>query len=348
MIIGLAHAVNRALAAALTSCLFASFSFAAYVPEQALAGFTLTGGSNDAGASIGTENFRLAAGKPESSAGIGPRLNQMHPEPMRTSPAHRVDRSRKARPRVSLLVAVQKTTAHRSKDTVASARAENLSTVAELVRLRGIEDRYFKNKAENLGRRISKRSDGSGTIIKFAYPKTGAEFLEALVAASRLGPLVNLVIYGHSAFTGLYMLEDRGFYKTVRDTAKGSALIEGAIADRRHKLRVLGARDLGDLKALVRRGKIRFATGAVVVFAGCSAAGETDIEPLGMASQTAKITGAVVFGSIGVTDESMADLMGTLADGEYSRGTWVRFNKGARPRKLNGNVLDPLEQLKLD
>ena len=56
---------------------------------------------------------------------------------------------------------------------------------------------------------------------------TGAEFLDALVAASRSGPIANLVVYGHAAPNALFMREDRGFYGTVMEVAKVSRIVSG-------------------------------------------------------------------------------------------------------------------------
>ena len=56
---------------------------------------------------------------------------------------------------------------------------------------------------------------------------TGEEFLDALIAASRNGPIANLVVYGHAAPAALFMREDRGFYASVMDVAKSSQIASG-------------------------------------------------------------------------------------------------------------------------
>jgi hypothetical protein len=245
---------------------------------------------------------------------------------------------------VNLLISGQKTVAPRTTDTLETAHEEKLETVAERVRLREMEDVYFAVKAKFLEQRIY---GGPTDPARLALPTTGAEFLDALVAASRRAAITNLVVFGHSASSGLYMLEDRGFYQSVSAAAQKSPLVDGPIAERLEKLRALGARDLGDLDDLVRRGDVKFAGDAVIVFTGCSVAGATEIEPLGIASRMAEITGAVVFASVDLTDGSMAEIPGWYRNVEYSKGTWVRFERGMNPKDLNTKVLDVLERLNL-
>ncbi len=244
--------------------------------------------------------------------------------------------------RVSLLMAVQKTATPRATDTPETARKEHLRSVAHMVWFRTREDQNFVNRTLLLGQRMEQSDKGSP---EFAYPTTGAELLAALVEASRKGVIANLVIYGHAAPSSLYMREDRGFYRSVAAVAAKSPLASGAEAedDNEAVLRALGARDLADLQSLVASGEIRFAKDAVIVIAGCAAGGERDVEPTGMGARLAEISGATVFASVGVTDQSMAGRHGSA--GEYSRGTWAKFVKGAPPEKLNTRILDALERV---
>ncbi len=116
-------------------------------------------------------------------------------------------------------------------------------------------------------------------------------------------------------------------------------------AEKEKILRSYGARDLSDLEALVQRGEIRFAPDAIVIFTGCAAGGERDIDPTGIAASIATIGHATVIASQGVTDQSMAGRNGYMSRNEYSRGTWVLFSEKAEPLRLGTRVLDPLKIL---
>jgi hypothetical protein len=249
---------------------------------------------------------------------------------------------------INVLVAAQKTVAARTSDTIETARQEGLETVERLIRLREREDINFAIKTKNLARRMHRESEHFASPPILAYPTTGAEFLEALILASRSGPITNLVIFGHAAATALYMIEDRGFYAKVDDVAKLTSMVGGTEAERAETLRNLGARDLGDLESLIKNGKAKFAKDAVIVFAGCGVAGATEVEPDGIASRLATITGATIIASIGVTDQSMSHARGGVPRKEYSRGTWVRFAAAAKPENLYTKVLDPLRHMRQD
>lgn len=245
---------------------------------------------------------------------------------------------------VSVVVADQKTAALRISDTLATARKHRLRSIGQLVRLRILEDANFAHRAEALARRMGQRIDAFATA-EIVRPSTGADFLDELVAASRQGPIGNLVIYGHAAPTALYMMEDRGFYRSVQEVAASTLLPSPAGVSKEAELRRLGARDLGDLQKLLQDGAIRFAPDAVVVFTGCAAAGEKSLDPAGIAARMAEITKATVVASLGVTDQSMAGRRRNPSPDEFSRGTWVRFAKDAKPEKLGTRVLDPLRAL---
>src|SRR4029077_12824277 len=140
---------------------------------------------------------------------------------------------------------------------------------------------------------------------QLARAATGEEFLAALVAASRRGPIGNLVVYGHAASNALFAREDRGVYASVADVARKTIIDEVTENDRLYQLRDLGARDLADFARLVERGEIRFTENAVIVFAGCGVAGRREVDTLGIAARATDITGATVIASIDVTDQSM-------------------------------------------
>ena len=246
---------------------------------------------------------------------------------------------------MNVLVAGQKTSSPRTTDTIDTARRERLGSIKRLVRLREKEDINFVIKTRNLARRMLREPKHFTDVPTRARPTTGAEFIEALITASRRGSITNLVIFGHAASTALYMIEDRGFYAKVSDVAKLTTLASGTDAEKEENLRHLGARDLDDLELLIREGKVRFAKNAVIIFAGCGVAGTADFESESIAARLAVITNATIIASIGVTDQSMSHARGNVPDKEYSRGTWVRFLNGTKPQKLHTKVIDPFKYL---
>lgn len=244
---------------------------------------------------------------------------------------------------VTLLIANQRTRALRTTDTQAEARKRRVGRIARLLVQREREDANFANRTKILAARMAEKV-GFRRPPKLAAVTTGAKFLISLISASRRGRLTNVVVYGHAASTGLYMIEDRGFYAAVSDVAKSTRLVTGTNEEKEKKLRAMGARDLKDLETLIKYGAIRFAENATIIFAGCGVAGRTDVEVAGIASRTAVLSGATVIASVGVTDQSMARRPGT-SKFEYSRVTWVLFVKGSQPKKLQTKTLDVTGQL---
>ncbi|HEY1735238.1 MAG TPA: hypothetical protein VGG12_01195 [Methylovirgula sp.] len=245
---------------------------------------------------------------------------------------------------VNLVIADQKTPAPRTTDTVATARKQRQRTVDQLVRFRAEEDENFAQRAAKLYAAIGLTAAPTALM----KPSTGAAFLDALVFASRQGPIGSLVIYGHSSPAALYMMEDRGFYRSVKEVAEQTPILPAGTADATEKEKILrsyGARDLSDLEALVQQGEIRFAPDAMVIFTGCAAGGEHQIDPKGIAGSLATIGHATVIASQGVTDQSMAGRNGYMTRNEYSRGSWVLFSEKADPLRLGTRVLDPLKTL---
>lgn len=245
---------------------------------------------------------------------------------------------------VNLLIAANRTGAQRYSDTYTSSGKKRRRPIAVSMRLRRADDANFRNRTRFLARRIEETSRSSPQL---AFTTTGAEFLDALVAASRGGPIGNLVIYGHAAPAALFMREDRGFYAAVMEVAKGSHVVSGEDVEKDEQLRLVGARDLSDFEWLLKRGEIRFARNAVIVFAGCGVAGKRDIDPNGMAARMAEITGIKVIASIDVTDQSMGRGR-NFRNHEYSRRSWVRFMGRRTPERLNTRVIDALKQLNLE
>jgi hypothetical protein len=244
---------------------------------------------------------------------------------------------------VNVFVVDQKTAAPRISDTPQTARKERMGSVDRLVKFRVLEDANFARRANILAHRMAQSTIESPPEI--VRPATGAAFLDALVSASRQGPIGDLVTFGHAGSSSLYMMEDRGFYRSVSEVAESTLVPNAVGVSKEQTLRASGARDLHDLEILVRSGDIRFAANAIVIFTGCAAAGEKDIDPSGIAARFAEITHATVIASLGVTDQSVVGRRGTLPFDEYSRGTWVRFVKGANPQKLGTRILDPLSAL---
>jgi hypothetical protein len=248
--------------------------------------------------------------------------------------------------RISLMIVGRKTVAPRSSDTLANVRKYRQWSVAAAVALRGAEDFHFTAKANSLAQRLGE-INGFASSPQVAPVATGAEFLAALVEASRQGPIVNVAVYGHAAQDALYMMEDRGFYTAVSNVARATQLAVGGNAEKEESLRGLGARDLSDLEALVNSGAIRFAKNAVIVFTGCAVAGKQNIDFTGIAARVAEITGVIAIASIDVTDQSM--LFGrNVLDVFYSRGTWVRFVGRAKPEQLNTKRIEVLKFMNLE
>ena len=245
---------------------------------------------------------------------------------------------------VNLLIAIHKTATQRYSDTYLTSGKKRRRPVAASMRLRRQDDANFTNRTRYLARRIGQIPTVDPPQL--ARATTGEEFLAALVVASRRGPIGNLVVYGHAASNSLFAREDRGFYASVLNVARGTRIVEGTDEDRLSQLRDLGARDLADFARLVERGEIRFTDNAVIVFAGCGVAGRREVDTLGIAARATDITGATVIASIDVTDQSMGR-GSSFRNHEYSRRTWVRFVAQQTPERLNRRVIDALKFLNL-
>lgn len=247
---------------------------------------------------------------------------------------------------VNLFVAGHRTGARRHSDFFLTNGKPRRRPLATSARLRRQDDANFTNRTRFLARRVAEVGRPVGAP-QLGVATTGAEFLDALIAASRSGPIANLVVYGHAAPGALFMREDRGFYGAVMEAAKVSHIVSGEDDEKDEQLRLAGARDLSDFEQLVNRGEIRFTRNAVIVFAGCGVAGKRDIEPGSIAARMAEITGARVVASIDVTDQSMGRGR-DFRNHEYSRRTWVRFPGTETPVRLNTRVIDALRQLNFE
>ena len=196
-----------------------------------------------------------------------------------------------------------RTGAQRYSDTHTESGKKRRRSLASLVRSRLADDANFRNRTRFLARRIDET--GRGNAAELAFVQTGEQFLGALVAASRRGPISNLVIYGHAASKALFMREDRGFYASVMEVAKTSHVVSGEDDEKDEQLRLVGSRDMSDFEGLLARGEIRFTRNPVIVFAGCGVAGRRDVESGSIAARIAELTGGKVIASVDVTDQSM-------------------------------------------
>jgi hypothetical protein len=244
---------------------------------------------------------------------------------------------------VNLFVAAHRTAARRYSDSYLASGKPRRRAPAVSARLRRQDDANFTNRTRYLARRVAAIGRPADVPL-LSIVTTGAEFLDALIAASGDEAIANLVVYGHAAPNALFMREDRGFYGGVMEVARGSHVVSGEDVEKDEQLRLAGARDLSDFEQLVARGEIRFTRNAVIVFAGCGVAGKRDIELTSIASRMAEITGAKVIASIDVTDQSMTRGR-DFRNKEYSRRGWVRFTGGQAPERFNTKVIDALQQL---
>jgi hypothetical protein len=247
---------------------------------------------------------------------------------------------------VNLFVAIHRTAAQRYSDAYLTSGQKRRRSIAASIRLRRQDDANFTNRTRFLARRVEEMGRPVPPPQR-AVVTTGEELLATLIEASKRAPIANLVIYGHAASTALFAREDRGFYASVMEVAKGSHVVSGDDIDKDEQLRLAGARDLSDFEWLLARGDIRFTASPVIVFAGCGVAGKRDIEPNSIAARMAEITGAKVIASIDVTDQSMGR-GANFRNHEYSRRSWVRFARDHPPERLNTKVIDALKQLNFD
>jgi len=246
---------------------------------------------------------------------------------------------------VNLFVAAHRTGAQRFSDTVTRSGKPRRRPVATSIRLRLADDRNFTNRTRFLARRLEEANLGVSAEIATVW--AGEQLLDTLVAASRRGPITNLVIYGHAAANALFMQEDIGFYADVAEVAKESKHTFGTDEERDTLLRLMGARDLADFEWLLNHGRIRFALNPVIVFAGCGVAGKREIDARSIAARIAEMTGGLVVASVDVTDQSMTRGR-NFRNYEYSRRGWVRFVGSATAERLNTHVIDALRQLNLE
>ena len=189
----------------------------------------------------------------------------------------------------NVFLAVHRTSAQRYSDIYLTSGKKRRRPIASSMRLRRADDSNFTNRTRFLARRVQEMGRPVNPP-QLGSATTGEEFLAALIEASRRGPIANLVIYGHAGPTALFAREDRGFYASVSEVAKGSQIVSGTEDEKDEQLRAAGARDLTDFEWLLAHGDIRFTRNPVIVFAGCGVAGKRDVEPNSIAWRMAEIT----------------------------------------------------------
>lgn len=243
----------------------------------------------------------------------------------------------------TVIIANQRTALPRLTDTLRTARKFRKRSIAELMAFRAAEDTNFANRAKSLALRMAD-NDRFRNPPEFYAVSSGAEFLDALIIASRTAPIKSLVLYGHAAPTALYMREDLGFYSDLNEVATKTEIVSGSLEEKRLLLWLKGARDLAQFERLLKEGHIRFAKSPVIVFTGCAVAGQKNAESQSIAWKMSDMLDATIIASIGVTDQSMAR-SSRGRNSEYSRHSWVRFVAHEPPEKLRSRVIDVLQYL---
>jgi len=230
--------------------------------------------------------------------------------------------------KVSVVIATQKDEALRPKD---AKKPPDEQDTPEKARHRRDENKNFKRKAETLSARMQKENKKFAGGIDVQLVDTGAKLLDVLVDASKKGPIKNLVIYGHSGPTALYMAQDSGFYRYPADNKEATG----------------EARYFQQLSEKIKNKEIIFAKDAIVIFAGCKCAGAVAPESMALARQFTRDTGIASIASVGGSDQTKSQSF----DKEGTLGSWMKFEKSGddvKSEKLNGQTLDPLQHLRQD
>ena len=222
------------------------------------------------------------------------------------APLTRPEEEKEAQP-VSVLIAAHKTADPRSTDAVTAQKMK--MTVDDVRRLRKNEDANFTNRAEFLKRRLVAEGSDEERVMVHSVER-GEEFVRVLEDASKKGPIKHLVVFGHSGPTAVYMREGAGFYRN-----------EGDIKDADRKQ---GLAFLSTIQQKVKEGKIKFAENAIVIFAGCKAAGSETPEAFSIGAEFARSFGVTTVGSLGGSDQSK---IGQDLFSEYSTFGWTRFER---------------------
>lgn len=202
------------------------------------------------------------------------------------------------------------------------------------------ENRYFLRRAKQSAQRFAIGRFFKSEDLVLAV-STGRELLDALATASLRGPISNVVVYGHSGPDGLYMLDDAGFYADLNAIPIGNAQ-SGATSRTSAERRQTGARDVSDLVDMIRSGQVVLSIDVVFVLAGCSAAGEHNLDVESIASKLAHATNGRVVASVGQTMNWAT--FGGPDYGEYSLNHWAEVRNGVQETPY-GRGLDPIRHL---
>ncbi|WP_117196371.1 hypothetical protein [Rhizobium terrae] len=243
---------------------------------------------------------------------------------------------------VSVIIALQKTATQRASDASTSPGLVSSASATSGPAFRRAEDSYFRRRADRLADRLADGKSAAAQSQVFAV-KTGGEFLSALAVASQVGPIANIVIYGHSGPDGLYMMEDAGFYVDVNAERRmaGVPPKQKSFATARHG--ETGARDIVGLKEMINAGEVKFTPDAIIVLAGCNAAGEINFNGTSIAAKLSEATQRRVVASIGKTLSWSS--FGGSDYGEYSLRNWVELDRDGAASFREEKGLDPLQIL---
>lgn len=200
------------------------------------------------------------------------------------------------------------------------------------------ENKGFLRRGENLKREMV-RKGSKAENIHVQGTQTGEEFLEALKQASSRGEIQNLVVFGHPYTTGLFMHNDRGFF---RDSVTGMD-------------RAGGARHMADLKALVDSGQVRFAKDAVAIFVSCGCGGAKEFDSTALAAEFTKVTGVASVSAVGLTvphQVGKSDARQRSVENRWLKTERVDDGSGSGTFNLIATwldgILNPIEHVKKD
>jgi RHS repeat-associated protein len=168
----------------------------------------------------------------------------------------------------------------------------------------------------------------------------GAGFINALVTASKVGPITRLYVASHSSGTAVYMNPNEGLYGDGAD-----AWLNATYDDGNFSFGEVGpnAATLQDLKDKITSGEIVFAEGAVVILLGC----KTAFHPIPGVDSMAEELSEVIPGSqvTGATGNSYPlrteSSSGREVDSNtyFTEGVWMTYeNGGACPVEKKDTV----------
>jgi RHS repeat-associated protein len=214
-------------------------------------------------------------------------------------------------------------------------------------------DKSKKEAKENVvGIAAYKKGGEAGTFnsrIKSLKPdqtfsvNNGKEFVNALVEASKKGPITKLYIASHSSGTAIYMDSNEGLYNDKTDAYINSFYDHG-----NWSMDKPGANSatLQDTTQKIKSGEIVFAENAEIVFLGCNAANYPGIGFDSIAENFSEmLPTAYVTGATGKTSPvNKVNSKGKLNEtGFYSTetDTWKTFRDGSLFKKTEIKEFNP-------